>query len=974
MAAKFVPQATHADTTFQKDIKKVAVADANHDLDDAFRKIFMTLGRKRIGGPAAVEDTDTGAPLGTGWDVVKLVLGGAGSIPADWKPTGAALTKETAGLKTITGFTYRVKVIAAKEGTHPEDLYDFISADNETLYLVLDATTGVWNEVLKRSKTAGKPDKARKIVYIVNRECISDPAGKFSETNDKDYLGAQTERAVKSYVAVEDPDSKYNELPIIYDSWDSPGRSTSNTPYLYDFGSKYSLILAPIVYGANKSTMLTFKGKDVDETFRIETSAAGKKTNSKESMKKVLEKLYTFFTGKGAKNLNGNDSTYEIKLLQKRSGDTLQDLSKFDTSREYKTSDPGKTKFTLQGNNNLAVLTHDTFNTLPVGLLNGNDVVYLGGGGTNPQYIYYFTREDNPKEDYVLKFFEWFTTGGNAKTVLDTIEGQRSSYKSKYIGLVADLKTKIEAEIDRVKSLDPKVALTTKAQGLAEATTINTNMAAIFKACYKACLYRNMLYIPYTKDELASMAAGIKVEDRKKIAILKDLYYNQLSKDSLYSSEQFETGFSKNSIQKEIDSLEIIEFRSYAKRIRERFTLSTIKKAERFSIGMIPEVVEGFKYIAQTNREMVPLFKVIQEKLKASDVQEIKDAISSEFTKTWEFFFQLTVNLAPPTDERLNSAGLLNDIKENITGMNVELIGKNADGLIPGANTSGYAAPLALVLEKRADAALDAVINTELQAEGLANLSMEGGRYERKKNRGSLVRLPTPPPTSKKLVVAMPKATATEKMFYETAAFLLVNTFNYMGYYGKDVADEDLDNLAQAVPFIAPLLMACIEESKKNITVLILKLKKLLEFNGRCEEFVDAHKAAFSKADPTAIYHVPKLLCVLLEETFGHKSLSKFEKVKRTPSLDLKAGELHVHSWKSTWAALEKSIDRHIQDLEAVEYIPVFRSQKPFSLTRKRSSAKSASSAKSKGRNSSKHRFSKRRSAKPVSVGRIRSI
>ena len=328
----------HNNEDFQKLLKVQAATDSKHDLGIDFTTIYNAT--KNIGTPqelfpAKLEDQ--------GWKVVNQIVQNIKINEIDiGTETFIPLKYENKIKINHTNFEYELTTMnieydESKKMENASKLYDFITDENEICF-ILDATTGDFQKIFINAMESKQFSSANKkqIYYIVNRETISDPAGK-PNVKDPDFGKTKNDkRDIQIKIALDVSEDK-----VIYSRWKDP-----RTDFHSDFFSNFNVELTPVQYGTSKIVMLIFSGEDYSNTSIIETSAAGKLTNSVNAMKNVLQKMSNNiqkFTGKiigkQRKDTTQTDintiNDYFITLQKKRSGDALIALSFLDTERVY---------------------------------------------------------------------------------------------------------------------------------------------------------------------------------------------------------------------------------------------------------------------------------------------------------------------------------------------------------------------------------------------------------------------------------------------------------------------------------------------------------------------------------------------------------------------------------------------------------------------------------------------------------------
>lgn len=822
MAVSYIPLETHTDKVYKRILKRGAATDSKHDLEEAFTNIYTYAGFKRIGAPEDVEESKEDL-FPTGWRVIESVIEETEHLPTTWTTDIPEVgnTKTIENIRTKSGFNYTLKMIRISKDTTPETLYDFIT-DQPDLYFINDATTGPFNEVLRQKKAGG--DINRSITHIVNREAISDPSGKPNENESMFKRQNQTDRVIKESVALEDPTAPANKQTVVYSAWDKrPDSEDAPVPYEYDFFSRLDVSLSPVEYSGYKATTLTFQGMDSVDSERIETSAAGKKTNSRSAMIEYLKKIYESISASiRTEERKKKEFDYFASLQKKRSGDSLMTLSYYDMNRVYK-SNNGET-FTFKTKMNRYLLSHDTFNTVPNSLTNGADIVYLGAEIDGSQVVYVFNR-DGGKGDLTEVFFEW------AKKNINTIEGmfteQKPIFTEKETEYTASINTKID-EINEYLNAFPKdtgISITDKTQ-------VNTYFKGLLKELFKYSVFINIFKTDFSTAALSIITseetyAGCTEVQKTNIIDLKNRYYAQLSKDPMYKNiaTKFEAPLEKNATVSQINKFEILEFGSA--RIRNAFVTS------RYVIGSIPELSKGIKKFAA---KVLSIFDSIDKN------EKLTGAANQNFKTTWEFFLQQKGSA--PTEDNLPSADILSSVNENITGSDVVRV-YNSGGGITAA--SKYSIPFCSIIrmraQKRTEEAILALIELSENAANPVKTIQAGG---------------DPNETSDTVIYA----------------FVLQNLVeSFENYY----SEEDLDNYGEALPLVGQLVLLFIKNAA-GLADFFDTLIRILKYSDEKFEEEFGHSITGGKSLSYVVPGIERLV----DETFGTEILTKLQDLAKT--------------------------------------------------------------------------------------------
>jgi hypothetical protein len=294
----------HGVEEFQQLSKVQAATDSKHDLGTDFTTIYTAT--QNIGTPQENYDAKL---QDQGWKVVnQIIQNGVNGVnindltlgTENFVPVSHGTIKINYNNFQYDLTTMNIEYDESKKMENAEALYKFITEEKE-ICLILDATTGDFQKIflnaIEKETSSISPSEKKKIYYIVNRETISDPAGKPNETDPDFRTGAGTKnekRDIEITVALDVSEDK-----VIYPRWTHP--NNPRTDFHSDFFSNFDVELTPVKYGPSKIVMLVFTGEDYSNTSVIETSAAGKLTNSVNAMKNVLKKMANKIQEYGAK-------------------------------------------------------------------------------------------------------------------------------------------------------------------------------------------------------------------------------------------------------------------------------------------------------------------------------------------------------------------------------------------------------------------------------------------------------------------------------------------------------------------------------------------------------------------------------------------------------------------------------------------------------------------------------------------------
>jgi len=814
MAVSYISRAKHNDREYKRILKRGAATDSKHDLDVAFTNIYTSAGFKRIGAPEDVEESGEDL-FATGWRVIESVIEDPGNLPAAWTSDIPKVgnTKVKGNIRTKSGFVYNLRMIRISKDTAPDTLYDFIT-DQPDLYFINDATTGPFNEVLRKKRAGGGSN--RSITHIVNREAISDPSGKPNENEGIFKRENQADRVIKESVALEDPDVPANKQTVVYSAWDKRP-ADAPVPYEYDFFSRLDVSLSPVEYSGYKATTLTFQGMDSTDFERIETSAAGKKTNSRSAMIEYLKKIYASIAGSiRNEERKKKEFDYFTSLQKKRSGDSLMTLSYYDMNRAYK-SNNGE-KFTFKTKMNRYLLSHDTFNTVPNSLTNGADIVYLGAEMDGSQIVYVFNR-DGGKGDLTQVFFDWAKE--NTASIKGLFDGQEPIFSKKEREYTAIINAKVD-EINKYLNALPKDSDIS----VADKTQVNNYFKALLKELFKYSVFTNIFKTDFNTAALNIITpektyASCTEPQKTKIIDLKNRYYAQLSKDPMYTNiaTKFEAPLEKNATVTQINRFEILEFGSA--RIRNAFVTS------RCIIGSIPELAKGIEKFAA---KVLSIFDTIDKN------EKLAGAANQNFKNTWEFF--LEQRGSAPTEASLPSAELLSGVNENITGADVVRVYDSGAGITAA---SKYSIPFCSIIRTRAQKKAEAALARIEMAENAAN------------------------PVKTIQAGGDPNETSDIVIY----AFMLQNLVeSFENYY----SEEDLDNYGEALPLVAQLVLLFMKNAKSLVDFFDTLIRILKYSDDKFEE-----EFGRSILGGRSLSYVVPGVERLIDETFGTEILTKLQ-------------------------------------------------------------------------------------------------
>ena len=210
-----IKEGIHMKPEFLKTKKIQAASDAKHDLGDSFTGIYKARdGITRIGTP----HNEFEAVKATGWDVVETILenkknGSKLNIPKDTPPPKSQIDRPRTDIEPIiikySNFEYKLTTMNINDTTKATTLFNFLAEEDETeLCLILDATMGSFQKVLLNVEKDDVRASKKKIYIIVNRETISDPAGKPNENDSAFRDDKNKKREVEIFIALDSSEQK----------------------------------------------------------------------------------------------------------------------------------------------------------------------------------------------------------------------------------------------------------------------------------------------------------------------------------------------------------------------------------------------------------------------------------------------------------------------------------------------------------------------------------------------------------------------------------------------------------------------------------------------------------------------------------------------------------------------------------------------------------------------------------------------
>jgi hypothetical protein len=925
-----IKKSIHDNLDFQQNSKIQAATDAKHDIGLQFSSIYNAM--PQIGTP----QNDFPAPLkGTGWDVVKTILETDVDIPTDTVPAPTDLFTEHKYKDLIeikhTKFKYNLTTMNIeyndeKRTENADKVFNFLRGSDESITevcLIVDATTGDFQKILLarpvNPSTKSEGEK-KKIYYIVNRETISDPAGKPNESDSNFKEKVNREKDVQVKIALDVSEDK-----VLYPKW---GTQAQRLDYHNDFFSNFDIELTPVKYGESKSVMLTFSGKDYSDTSVIETSAAGKLTNSINAVKKILTKMYSNITKfstkvKGkvkADTVDDNNAIndYFVTLQKKRSGDALTALSYFDTSRVYNSEG---TNFTFKEKKRF-VLSHDTFNTLPVSLANGAEIIYTGA-----KTIYKFERADKGNIDFTKAFFDAYLSE-NKVVERNKIKVMFSKQKEKYFGVVdASLDVKKDTENYGLKTIKEKIKKTLlklKEYSLAKATlsSVDTNdiksqIPFCIQCFFELALFRS-LYLPLfninkINDDITSFFNVTEYNEsshKMKVDQIKDLYYTQKIKDGEYNSgfENFRVSYKRNIVYTQIGEISIFTEPN-------KFTFSKTRSKLTFGTS---SVIHDFLKGEDGTSEFIDIIDAIykNENILGKRAQKNK----APMTEILSAFIDLQP-LLKANESSVKTSDLLVSAHEEIglplTG-DQELEEQRADAGEAGEEAAGESGSFAFCDKKRKKANTTLVDALSLQAEtgpqAVASLSCilpyHSGISKRVIERVNNLVSSITSLFKKEKFTKIRKEEGKDEAAAETAAaanaetdaaanaaqqggasleennknelysFILLNyMFEMNVYFEGEYNDPDLDIYGQNIPMAGKLLLHMMNTSINPVSLLLFFMKMSYEAQNN-GEFEKTYNGTLK--GNKYLFFLPCIFENILYNAFGPKFVENFQEISLT--------------------------------------------------------------------------------------------
>ena len=877
----------HDNAEYKKNLKMQAASDAKHDLGDAFTGIYRERdGITRIGTP----HNEFEAVKGSGWDVVETIIenrknGTKINIPKDTPPPKDQIDKPREDIEPIlikySNYEYKLTTMNINDKTTATTLFNFMKdyQDQTELCLILDATMGPFQKILAKTNDADVEGSKKHIYIIVNRETISDPAGKPNE-KDADFKDARNKkREVEVHIALDSSTES-----VMYPRWIDPREN-----YRSDFFSDFNLELKAVKYGVTKSVLLTFSGTDYTNESVIETSASGKLANSKNAMTKILRRIQENVEllrliisrgdARGGTQQNHNDlKDYFVSLQKKRSGDTLIALSFFDTSRTY---NGNKETFTFNEKPRY-VLTHDTFNTLPISLINGGDVIYTGPDNT----IYKFTRVAE-KTDFTKVFFDtYIKTMKERKEMLQFVNIQMR----KYLEAKKIIMEEIAAAIEKLE----EKSVATKKFTLTQITELKEKIAACLQCFFKLALFRSLysiqMNLPAFENEVNKLEKVAydpsNVDLKNRIDKIKEIYYTQRTKNIEYDRgfPHFEASYKKNLVYEQIGKFDTI--------ITQKNPIITFgKKINKFTFGASP-VIHNYLFKADgTDRFLELLTAIYKDPNISGDRQQIYKEPMKEILSA---FISLTP-LYPEADSSVVTSDLLDAAHGEI-------------GIVTTTNATHEVQSVASVscVMPYHEGIRGRVVDTATRL-----MTAIKGIFDSDKREGG--------------------ARIEENKILELSSFIL---FNYMiemnVYFEGEYNDPNLDVYGQVIPMAGKLLLHAMSFSRDPMCFFLFFMRMVYYADNKAS-FEINHREGLK--GNKSLYFLPSIFENVLSNAFGPEfledfqefSLHYFPKVLKHPSLRSLVPpipEMSDPRWKTIENEMTmkiRQITKNIHDLTVTE-------------------------------------------------------
>jgi len=870
----------HINGEFLQTLKIQAATDAKHDLGIAFTNIYKKKTENGIPVIGTPHDPFE-ATKGAGWDIVDLVLETEINIPDETPPPSDQFDKVRNDIAPIitkfSNFEYELTTMNINDSTKPSTLFDFLkdNEDQTELCLIVDATTGSFQKIFTKMEKEEVKGPKRHVYYIVNRETISDPAGKPNE-KDADFNEKKNKyREIELHIALDVSTEK-----VSYPRWNDPRENYRN-----DFFSDFSLELTPVKYGVTKSLILTFSGINYKDESTIETSASGKLANSKNAMIRLLKRvkdnlgtLYQIFDIKKTdrkrvsieKNQDKDLKDYFVGLQKKRSGDTLIALSFFDTSRTYN----GNSQTFTFNEKPRFVLTHDTFNTLPVSLANGGDVIYTGANT-----VYKFKRVKE-RTDFTKAFFDTYI---KIKERRDEMTKTLRDQTRKYLEKLSAIKQEIKETLDNLENYLVRDEQRQKRFVSSELTELKNRISACLKIFFKLALFRSIYMMPVSiveflkeVDEL-SKKEDYDISFKNRVDRIKELYYSQKPKDKEYLGDfpQFDKTCSNNLTYQEIKKFDTIL-------IGNSF-VNFDRKTNKFTYGASP-IIHNYLFKTDGTERFTDILQKIADSENISGGRAEKN--KAPMKEVLSAFINLTP-LDPEGETSVKTDDLLNAAHGEIGVTDV------GDNDVQAISSLTCVIPYHEGIRQRVVETAE-ILMAEIKSVFDSDNKAGGARID-------------------------------EKKLLELSSFIL---FNYMiemnVYFEGEYKDPNLDVYGQVIPIAGKLLLHGLSFSMDPMSLILFFMRMVYYAND---------KATFEK-NYKGGYFIPSIFETILSNAFGPEFLEDFQefslfyfpKVIKHPKLRFlfpSVPQMKNPMWETVENEMKQKIRQITRNIEKLSQPPV---------------------------------------------------
>lgn len=899
----------HTKDSYQKLLKKHAVSDAKHDLDKAFTSIFSSY--THIGTP---QEKYSVTAVTDGWKMVSEFIDVAdtesGKKPSStenvddiWviQKKDGKIVKDTYTFKMKeTAFEYTVKVIEIPETlTPPLELFDAIAPGKSEICAIYDFSTGHLLKSLLQQTTARIADSdQRKFTFVINREVLSDPAPKPNE-KDKEYsAGQNAKRHVKFGFATD-----IGKDTVFYPAWLKEERKD----FHWDFFSDFDIQLTAIDYNEQNSTILKFSDDTYTNESKINTSQTGKMANSKNAMITLLNYLKDLLT-KSYSNPNKTDKDYFISLQKKRSGDSLMVLSFFDRIREYKYKNIiGSEKqhiTTFQSHLNaspseLFILTHDTFNTLPISLANGANVIHCGAVSAKDkkQKIYVFrlaTEPTDPTQDFYNSFRKQASLTSN--TYYIKIKEKLDIYERNISTISLELKAKIQEArkaLGTYKSeFDAKSKRAEKDKVAKDAAKdLNKKLRDVYKFIYMYAVYFDSYRASYDATSIYTfmgeiLSATTFVGMKEKTEKVRTTWILLNSKEYETIEDFNKKGRDETTFEKEIQKSHVfVEAIPKFEFIENKGVFSVFQKQSRYLFGTVPFIINILNISSNDTKtqfqEFLLLLKDIQDKDKGFKESQLKSSIELWKLMTATFKFPDSKTLAPVTEplplpaasnpkEILNEKVTLLDtmgavIVQEIQGQGETEI-KNMD-----VDTDTTINPYHVYVKDIVLSGSEKIIK---DAKDFVTLAQKNAPTS--KNESTMQTLATKVQTQIQTNKLEGGGNSQENRLDELLffRFLTLNALILVSHHDDTLPIDEQDVYDSNVPFLATLLASILPQMMNRLQFVFFSLQ-MLYYCEEKDEFEKDFKGIFQDAPHSRFF--PAIFLELLQLTFHEDQIKTLQ-------------------------------------------------------------------------------------------------